>query len=78
MLKRIHQAWSSALDIDPFKVNRLIHILDKPIYQILFEKGNPSSHPDEFGELFFRVSYLARMKYRIFLPDYSSFGHSRN
>ncbi|NQY88625.1 MAG: inovirus-type Gp2 protein [Colwellia sp.] len=78
MLKRIHQAWSSALDIEPFKVNRLIHVPDKPFYHIAFKNGHFGLHPDKFSDLFFRVSYFARMKNKVFLPDYSPFGYSRS
>jgi plasmid rolling circle replication initiator protein Rep len=73
---RISQAWASALKVDYIDVVRLglVHFCKNGCYWL---DKNSASYNTNKSELFFRISYLAKLHTKYYGDHQNSFGCSR-
>jgi hypothetical protein len=72
---KIVEAWASALGVDEYAARNLVHFpADKPVYYI---NRNSTDYPQVFAEVFYRMSYLAKLETKHYGDRSRSFGCSR-
>jgi hypothetical protein len=72
---RITQAWASALDVEMYTANTLVHFpLDRPVYYL---DVNSSSFERVYGDAFKRLSYLCKQDTKHYNNSGKSFCCSR-
>ncbi|WP_394682197.1 inovirus Gp2 family protein [uncultured Comamonas sp.] len=71
MYARIHQAWASALSMYLYDIKGYVHIPDQPTYLVI--RGDEES----FNEVFYRMSYFAKLKTKQYQKGFHTFGCSR-
>lgn len=72
MYARIHEAWASALSMYLFDIKGYVHIPDQPTYLVI--RGDEAS----FNEVFYRMSYFAKLKTKQYQNGFHTFGCSRS
>ena len=70
LFHRIREAWNSALGFGCRSNENYIHVPENPCYRVNQEQG--------LSELFYRVSYLCKVRTKHFSKHYDSFGCSRS
>lgn len=71
LYNRMIQAWASALGLDPFDAERLVHFPDKPFYVLRLDDQQSIS------DFFYRVSYLCKAQSKQYGKGVHCFGASR-
>jgi hypothetical protein len=74
MAARIKKAWASALGIELHQAAGLVHFTDNGVFRL---DVNSPSFNDDYCNLFFAISYLAKAKTKHFGGGAKSFGCSR-
>lgn len=74
MAERIVRAWASALDISVELAWRLVHFPENPVYAI---DANSPKADWQFALAFYRASYFAKAKTKIYRNHSRCFGRSR-
>ncbi|GAA5192736.1 inovirus Gp2 family protein [Ferrimonas gelatinilytica] len=77
MATRIIHAWCSALRVDPMEFATLVHFPDNPLYY-LNRNSSSEEFQQSFNELFYRASYLAKKKSKIYGTGFRNFGCSQH
>jgi hypothetical protein len=75
MINRIKQAWASALSIPEINSDGLVHIPDNPTYKLDI---NASNFSQVYADVFYRLSYLAKLDTKDYGNHSRSFGCSQN
>lgn len=74
MVDRIRQAWASALDVSFKTASGLVHIPRNATYHL---DANDAEFDSQFSELFYRLSYMAKLDTKHFGDRSKNFGSSR-
>ena len=72
-LAMITSAWASALSLDEYQINGLVHFPDNHSYIVDCKN---SEFQNQYDNLFYRLSYLAKNKTKAYSRHYRSFGYS--
>lgn len=75
MINRIKQAWASALSIPEINCGGLVHKPDNPTYKLDINANNFSQ---VYADVFYRLSYLAKLDTKNYGDHSRSFGCSQN
>lgn len=74
LASKVYSAWASALGIEYFSISRYVHFpQDTPTY---FVNMNSSKYIDDYNQVFYRLSYLAKLETKVFGTKEKNFGYS--
>ncbi|MGR6781773.1 inovirus Gp2 family protein [Moritella viscosa] len=73
MAARIRQAWASALGVELWEIDGVVHFPDKPTY--IVNKNGPD-YKAQYEKLFYRLSYFAKLDTKIYGGGGNNFGRS--
>lgn len=75
MAARIKKAWASALREELWAIEGLVHFTDNGVFRL---NANSPSYTNDYCELFYAISYLAKARTKHFGDGVKSFDCSRN
>jgi hypothetical protein len=75
MAARIKKAWASALALELHEAAGLVHFTDNGVFRL---DVNSKTYNEDYCNLFYAISYLAKAKTKHFGDGSKSFGCSRN
>jgi hypothetical protein len=74
MAARIKKAWASALGVELWEIDGAVHFSDNPTYMV--DKNKPD-YKERYEELFYRLSYFAKLDTKVYGDSSKNFGCSR-
>jgi len=74
MVSRIKQAWASALGVELWEADGVVHYPDNAVYMV---NKNGSDYKEKYESLFHRLSYFAKLDTKIYGCNGKNFGSSR-